>query len=204
MATLVKIRGLSRGKGVSAAGVADATLLGSRGLRVPSAIGTVYLVGGTKASVNVGTGGVVTFTAKYAGTWANGTATAGLGIALVAGAGSGNLGPGTVTITGTSPSKHHALSFAIDSGVSTAANVVAAMNADPVLSQYGVASVQTGGAVTAQAEQQLASGANGTDAGQSLIVTASNRSTALVDVDDPKVARILRRSDYGWVSLGAA
>jgi len=203
MATLVKIRGLSRAGAASAAGVADSGVLGRRGLRLPSAIGTIYLVGGTKATITVGTGSAVTVTAKYAGTWANGSATAGLGIALVAGAGTGNLGPGSVSITGTSPSKHHALSFPIDSGVSTAAAIAAAINADPVLSQYVTAS-GAASATTAQAEQQLATGANGTDAGQSLYITASQKSTVLVDVDDPKTAKILRRSGGNYVSLGAS
>lgn len=195
MATYVKIRGLPR-----ASGATDAGVMKGRGLRVPYPVAAAPA--GVKASVVRGqtSAGRVTFTAIQGGTWANGSANAGLAAALTTGAGTGNVVV-TVALSGTGIGLY-TINVQIDDGVTTAAAAAAAVNAHPVASQLVVATASTAGALTAQAAGNLASGTNsGTT--QRFFIRSASDSTVVVDVDDPYVGKVLRRSAGNYISLGA-
>jgi hypothetical protein len=195
MATYVKIRGLARGQGGS-----DVSVMKGRGLRVPYPV--LAFDAGVKASVIRGqtSPGRVTFTAVAGGTWANGGANAGLAAAITTGAGTGNVNV-SVALSGTGIGLQ-TITVQIDDGVTTAAAAAAAVNQHPVASQLVVATASTAGALTAQAAGNLASGTD-VGTGRKLWYRAAQNATFVVDVDDPAVAKVLRRSAGNYVSLGA-
>lgn len=191
MATVVKIRGLDRAdSGGSATG-------GSyRGFKVKSALGP-NITGGTsvRATLTPATGtGKVTVTSKIGGAAGNniqfGLAAASGSAEVVAVTYGSGTGYPTITVTPRS------------SG--TAAQVVAAVNADPVASQFVTASENTAGAVGTNAAANLATGANGTGTSEPFYQSVNARTTVLADVDDQVTVRTLKRNANRWISLGQA
>lgn len=229
MTNLVKIRGLSRGpsytynattaSGILSGGSGPASL---RGFRVKSAVGRHYLknTDSVKAAI---TSGTVTFTSAYPGTYANN-----FKAAIVV---SGNNTPLSVVVTNTSATAYpvitvNAATNGSGTAISTAKDVVNAVNSDPVASQFVTAAVgggaQAGGAATASSTAYAFSaalftgGSNGTGsdaepgpqtlgvAGEPIFINLNNKVTVVVDTDDQNVARTLMRNRWRWVEIGAA
>lgn len=191
MATLVKLRGLDRGDSAIASGSALST--GIRGARVKSGFGQQF-PSGVKATKAGGAGtSILTVTAKYGGTWANGhTVNVSQAGGTVTGVVTVTYGAGTGvptwTVTGTA--------------ATTSNQAAAALNADPGFSQlYTAAGSGTG--TTLVSPGALATGTN-VGTGQNIYTQLNNRSTAIVDIDDAETARTLRRNFNRVISLGAA
>lgn len=193
MATLVKIRGLDRGDSVVASGTALSA--GDRGFRVKSGFGLQYPAG-VKATATGGatTSGVVV-TAKYGGTWANGHT-----FTLVAGGANH-----TVTVTTAYAAGTGVPTTTYNAGtLTTALELVAALNADPTFSAlYTATPLSTGAGTTLVSVGALASGTN-VGTGQQIYTGVQNRRTTLVDIDDAETARTLRRNTNRFLSLGQA
>jgi hypothetical protein len=186
MPTLVKIRGLDRGP--SAVG---GDLL-SRGFRVPLA--ELAYPAGVKASLTP-TAATQTYTALQGGTFGNAiriqTAVGALAVSVTYAAATG-----APTILVTAP--------ATGTLVANQA-VVAAVNAHAEASQFVVASVAGAGTGThaVVAATNLSGGTN-VGTGQQQFRIVNNRSTFVVDVDEPQTAKMLRRNAGRFISLGAA
>ena len=197
MPTLVKIRGLARAQ--AAAG--DGSVMKGRGVRLPSVYTAYNGAGSVKATLSM-TANTVQYAAVAGGTWANA-----LLITHVVGGSAPSVavtyasGTGVPTITVTAPAT-----------ATLAANllVVAAVNNDPVAGQFVVCSILGTGATAHTAGGPTAlggtvSGANDTSGGgYPLLIRAVQNGTIVVDVDNAKTARTLRRSDWNFVSLGVA
>lgn len=187
MATLVKLKGLDRGDSA----VNSGTVGPARGFRVPA--GTQF-PSGVKASLTP-TALTQTYTALYGGTYGNSikvqTATGTLAVSV-----SYASSTGAPTILVTAPATG-----------TLAANqaVVAAVNAHAEASQFVVASV-AGAGTGAHATVAATNLTGGTDVGtgQPIYRTLTNKALVVVDVDDPAVAKVLRRSAGRYVSLGLA
>lgn len=138
MATLVKIRGLDRSAG-AVIGTGSGQDMINRGFRIPSGQGQEYL-SGYKASEIVGTVGApnaaVKYTAKSGGAWGN-------NVKVVQNAPSGS---STVISTAYAATTGYPTVTITPSTTDTAATLVAKVNADPMASQYVVASLVGTGA----------------------------------------------------------
>lgn len=201
MATLVKIHGLDR---ANSAG--DASVLATRGFRLPLSLKRAE--GGTSmvtATLVSGAGNsAITFNARYPGAWGNN-----ITVAIVA------AGTNPRSIVVTYPSAGSAaptitINLATTTGTpnasETSASVAASVNADPAAANFVTATAGgTGlGVVAAAAGAALATGADGTGSTLSPIYArASAGNVLVVDVDDPKVSKLLRRNNGRFVSLGA-
>jgi hypothetical protein len=193
MAYLAKIRALPRG---SASG--DVSVMKGRGVRVPSGLGP-YFPAGVKASLTP-TANSVTFTALYGGTWGNSLRVQTIVGTLAIGAPSAiNATTGFPDFTVTAPAT-----------ATLAANqaIVAAVNSDPFMSQYIVASIAgTGAAANGAVAMTALSGGTNSGTGQTFWVRASgvagNAGTAIVDLDNTLTARQLRRQNSAFVVVGA-
>lgn len=191
MATLVKIRGLDRGKSV----VSDGSVTGGsyRGFRIPQGMG-LYYPAGVKATLTP-TANTQSYTALYGGTYGNAikvqTATGTLAVSVSYAAGTA-----VPTILVTAPAT-----------ATLAANqaVVAAVNAHAEASQWVVAAIAgTGAAAHAVvAATNLATGTN-VGTGQPIYQNVSTKVTSIVDVDDAATQKVLKRNQYRYISLGAA
>lgn len=196
MATYVRYRGLSRPLNSNAS-------IGEAGVRLPSALGSVYPAG-TAATVTTsmtGTNNDVTLTAKYGGTW-------GHNISLKLTDPSGNDKTLAITKTFTANAILFDVSLATGSGgaiTTTATQLVAALNADPLFAELVTAIVKVGdtgaSAVTALSATPLASGAD-TGTAESLNLTATSTVDVVVDIESRVVQRYLRRNSYRLVPLG--
>lgn len=204
MATVVKLRGLDRGKSVVSDG--SPTSGSYRGFKVPSALGSSY-TGGTSvaASRTIGaSNAAVTYTSKIGGAAGNNitvaqvdptTNNATLSVVVTY---ASTTGYPTITVNGATDGA--------SALTSTATQVAAAVNADPEASQFVTAAAGGTGAlaIVAGGASALTSGANGTGTAEVFYQKVTNKATALVDVDDPKTQRVLKRNANRWVSLGAA
>jgi len=198
MATIVKIKGLERG---SAPGDGSATAGSYRGFRVPVGnLGTNYL-GGTsvKANLTIGTltNGVV-YTSKIGGAAGNN-----IEVAVVSSGG----GSAVLSVVTTYAATTGYPTITITAGSATAASaLVTAVNADATASQYiSAAPFSTGAGTTlaAAAAAPLENGDNGTGTAEIFALKVTNKAPVLVDVDDPKVQRVLKRNPGRYISLGA-
>lgn len=193
MATLLKIRGLERGDSAVASGTALSG--GIRGIRLKSGYGLQF-PSGVKATATGGatTSGIVV-TAKYGGTWANGhTFTYASG---------GAAGSTAIAVTFAAGTGIPTVTFTCGSGV-TANTAIAALNADPFVSQlYTATPLSTGVGTTLVSPGALASGTN-VGTGQNVYVSVTNRRTTVVDIDDAETARTLKRNTNRFLSLGQA
>lgn len=217
MATLLKIRGLSRGKltgNPSVATASDGSVASVRGFRIKHAVGRQfsYETGAVKASRTVGaSNSAVTYTANYAGAWGNNVQVAHV-LTTASGAAanvaftyqSGTANPLITVNVATNVS---------GSNISTATAVAALVNADPNASQYVTAAAGGNGTGTVStiSASNLTSGSNGTTtdaeppynvAGEPIWVRVNNASLVVVDVDDQVTARTLMRNRWRYVSLG--
>jgi hypothetical protein len=204
MATLVKIRGLERDKSA----VADGSTTGGsyRGFRVRSGLGSAY-AGGTKATLSTsltGNNNDLTYTAVSGGTWGNAikveyldpsAASAALAV--------------SVNYTASTGAPTISVSLATNSGstiTSTAASIKTAVDAHPLASQLVTVANKTSndgtGVVTAMSATALATGAN-SGVAEPLYFKVANKYNVVVDVDDPKTQRQLKRNAGRYVSLGA-
>lgn len=192
MATLVKIRGIDR------AADGDNNVISKNGFRVRNS------TSGTKASYTTaltGTNNDLVFTAVNGGPWGNditvtyvdpGGVSATLGVVVTGHAIVVNLGRATSAIN------------------STGTLVRDLINGDASASALITAAYATGnngtGLVTAMSVQTLVGGAygDGLTLDTSVYSLVNNTATVTVDIDDPQVARILRRNHYRYVSLGLA
>jgi len=189
MATVVKIRGLDRSDNTGG----SATGGSYRGFKVKSALGP-SVTGGTSVAASK-TLGTLKFTSKIGGAAGNN-----IQAALVTG---GTATP-AVTVTYASTTGYPTVTSTQTAGV-TEAVVVAAINADPIASQFVTASTTSGGtAFTAGAAGALSSGANGTGTSEPFYQSVNSRSTVLADVDDQVTVRTLKRNANRWISLGTA
>jgi len=194
MATVVKLRGLDRAGSATPDG--SATGGSYRGFKVKSALGP-SVTGGTSvaASLTPATGtGKVTVTSKIGGAKGNN-----IQFALAAASGSAEV----VAVTYASTTGYPTITVTPRTG-GTAAQVVAAVNADPVASQFVTASVNTAGAVGTNAAAPLANGADGTGTSEPFYQSVNGKTTVLADVDDQVTVRTLKRNANRWISLGAA
>lgn len=203
MATVVKLRGLDRGESTSAG---SATGGSYRGFKVPSALGP-SVTGGTsvRASLTIGTttAGVV-YTSKIGGVKGNS-----IQVAHLDNAGNNNPLLVTVAYTASTGAPTINVQLATDGAGtpnSTALQVVAAVNASAEAAQFVSAAPLTTGAGTAVvgAAAPLANGANGTGTAEPFFQSVNSGTTVLVDLDDQKTVKTLRRNANRWVSLGAA
>jgi len=189
MATLVKIHGLDRG-----AATGDTPTVKTRGFRVASGHGLQF-PGGVKATATGGTttNGMVA-TAKYGGTWANGHT-----FTYAAGAADNN-----VVVTVAYAANTGVPTFTYTAGtLNTVAQIVTALNANPLVNQlYSFSSLTTGAGTTPVSPGALASGTN-VGTGQPIYVSANATITLIVDVDDKATARSLKRAGWRFISLGA-
>jgi hypothetical protein len=196
MATLVKIRGLDRG-----AQAVGGDLV-SRGFRIRTTF--TRSDAGVKAFRSIGAGNAnVTYTAKYGGTYGNS-----IKVAQVD-PGANNALLNVVTTYDSSGNPTVTVNLATGAGgaiTSTALQVKNAVNADAGASQWVTASNSGTGAtvVAAAGNSALTSGTTTGIAGERIKVLVNNKTTVVVDVDDPYVSRILKRNAYRYVSLGAA
>lgn len=189
MATLVKIRGLDRGKSV----VADGTVGPPRGFRIPGGFGQQFPLG-AKATLTPTTN-TQSYTALYAGTYGNAikvqTAVGTLAVSVTYAAGTA-----VPTILVTAPAT-----------ATLAANqaVVAAVNANFEAAQWVVAAIAGTGAAAhaAVAATNLASGTN-VGTGQPFYINVASKTTSIIDIDEPQTAKTLRRNVGRYVSLGLA
>lgn len=195
MTTLVKLAGLDRGDALSRASTGRVTA--NTGFRVASGTFKQDIgAGSVKAFLTIGAGNAgVTYTANWAGASGNGiqvahvtggTATPAITVTYAA-------GTGLPTITAT------------QTGAVTAATVQAAVNADPVASQYVTATLPGTGAsaFTAAAAAPLATGANGTVPNlQPVYFNVNSSAKVVVDVDDTTTRKMLRRNTGRFISLG--
>jgi hypothetical protein len=194
MATYVKLKGLARDSAIGDAGV-----MRGRGVRLRSPFKSAQGGTGIVAASYTPTANVVTYTARYGGAWGNNVsvihAVGGVATPVVTvtypTAGSPNP---TITVTGTA--------------ATTPASVVTAVNAHPVAGSFVVASVAGTGAGTfaAVATTALSGGSDGSNSTLYPIhvrVTQAAGAVAVVDSDDPSVARKLRRDGNNLISLGA-
>jgi len=204
MATLVKIRGLDRGSSV----VADNSVTGGsyRGFRVPSGLGQQFPSGAKAAlSTNLtGSNNDLTYTAKFGGTYGNK-----IQVAYIDPSANSAALSVTQTYTSGTGTPLISVSLATDSGgaiTSTAAQIATAVAAHPGAAQFVTVANKTGndgtGVVTAMSATNLASGTD-VGTGQSVYLMVTNKSTVIVDVDDPQTARALGRNIKRFVSLGA-
>jgi hypothetical protein len=197
MATNVKIRGIDRGKSA----VSDGSVSALRGFRVKSSLGN-SVTGGTsvKASLTIGatTNGAV-YTAKIGGAAGNN-----IQVGVTQSGGTATVLSVVTTYAATTGYP----SIVITAGSTCTPNtIVAAVNADPVASQFITAAPLTTGdgtTLAAAAASALTSGADGTGTAEAFYVKVTNKATVVVDVDEPKTARTLKRNGYRFVSLGAA
>jgi hypothetical protein len=204
MATILKLRGLDRGKSVVSDGSATGGSL--RGFKVPSALGP-SVTGGTsvRATLDIGTTTAgVKYTSKIGGVKGNS-----IQVAHLDNAGNNNPLLVTVAYAATTGAPTINVQLATDGAGtpnSTANQVVAAVNASAEASQFVTASALTTGAGTAVvgAAAALANGANGTGTSEPFYQNVNSKSTVLVDVDDQKTVRTLKRNANRFVSLGAA
>lgn len=204
MATVVKIRGLDRGKAAASDG--SATGGSFRGFKVKSALGP-SVTGGTSVAANltIGAGNAaVKYTSKVGGAAGNN-----IQVAHVDPAGNNVALSVVVTYSATTGYPVITVNGATDGAsalTSTATQVAAAVNASAEASQFVTASLPGTGAsvITAAAAAPLASGANGTGTSEPFYQSVNNKTTVLVDIDDPVTVRTLRRNNNRWVSLGAA
>lgn len=198
MATLVRIRGLTRG----GSAVSDGSATGGsyRGFRIKSGLGQRFDAG-AKATLSIGAGNAgVKYDAKYGGTWAHQVRVAHIDP-------TGNNVPLSVAVSAASGLVDITVTLATDGTstiTSTAAQVAAAVNAHAGAAQYVTASLLGTGA-TAAVAAAVAPLASGTDVGTGapLYVRVNNKVDAVVDVDDAVTARELRRNDRNFISLGA-
>lgn len=188
MATLLKIRGLDRD-------VASGESVPPRGFRVASQYKQAQGGSGTAKATLTPTANSVKFDAKYAGAWGNNvrvaTASGSLAVAVSYAASTGH-----PTITVTAPAT-----------ATLAANqaIVAAVNADPIASQFVTASVAGTGAAAnaAVAAANLATGSDGTGASlYPIYIRVSGQQVQIIDIDNQETARNLRRNNGRFVSLG--
>lgn len=192
MATLVKIRGLDRGNSAG-----DSNVNAGRGFRLPSPYSSAQGGTGTAKASYTPTANVVTYTANYAGAYANsisivhatgGAATPVVSVTYPTG---GSSAP-TITVTGTA--------------ATTPQSVVTAVNANPLAASLLTASVAGTGAGTfaAVATTALSGGSDGSGATLTPIPVRTNQTTTVVvDMDNPAVAKLLRRNAGRFISLGA-
>lgn len=205
MATLLKIRGLDRGDAVSR--TAAGSVVAGKGFRVPSG-NLTQVVGATGAVRGVlarGAGNAaVTYTANWFGASGNNVQ-----VAHVAQAGTL---PRSIVVTYAASTGYPTITVnpattagAINAG-ETADVIAAAVNADPVASQYVTATSAAAGTattVTAAAAAPLATGADGTlGTTQALYFIANSRTLVVVDLDDTTTRKMLRRNTGRYVSLG--
>lgn len=225
MSNLVKIRGLSRGApniydSTTASGVygtpGGAGPASVRGFRIKSAIGRQYNfeTASVAATLASGTGGGVTWTASYDGTYGNN-----IQVAIAAGS-AGVSDP--VVVTWQSATAYPLITVNKANTVSGAFSVqqaVNAVNSDPEAAQFVVASCSTTEAsvtVGTLSATNLSGGSNGTGtadaepgpntggvAGEPIYVNVTNQTTVVVDTDDQVTARQLQRNRWRWISLGS-
>jgi hypothetical protein len=205
MATLVKLRGLQRGKSA----VADGGPTGGsyRGFRIPVALGTAYAAG-VKASLTTALAGAnndLVFTAKSGGTWGNSIQVE----YLNPGGANKTLAVSVVYASGTGLPKI-SVSLATDGASaisSTSASISAAVAADQLASQLvsvANAGADTGaGIVTALAATNLTGGTD-VGVGERVYLPVTNKYNVVVDIEDAKVQRVLSRNRGRYFSLGAA
>lgn len=195
MATVVKIRGLDRSNSNAVAGDGSATGGSYRGFKVPSTLGP-SVTGGTsvRASTSIGTttNGIV-YTSKIGGAKGNNI--------KITQAAAGTFG---VTVAYASGTGYPTLTITPQS-TETINQLVARVNADPTAAQFVTASALTTGAGTTPAtatDQALSSGADGTGTSEPFYQSVNSKSTVLVDLDDQKTVRNLKRNANRWISLG--
>lgn len=208
MATLVKFRGIDRANSTSdvlTGTTTSSTPIAKRGVRVKAAQGPVS-PGGTTAKKTIGTSNAqVRAIAVAGGTWANtflkfGIVVSGAGTAFSITKAFDSAGVYTVT-----------LNSATDGGslaTTTALAAVNALNLDPEISQYFTFDLNgaTGATVVvAGAAAALTGGAaNAAATTETLWIRANSKATAVVDIEDGMVAKIVRRNKDRLVSLGLA
>jgi hypothetical protein len=196
MATVVKIRGLDRSNSNAVAGDGSATGGSYRGFKVPSTLGPT-VTGGTsvKASLAVGSGtNGVTYTSKIGGVKGN-------DITIVQSAAAGTF---SVAVTYAASTGKPTITVVPKTG-ETINQLIAQVNADPAAAQFVTASPVSDGLGTTPATQAgaaLANGANGTGTSEPFYQSVNSKSTVLVDLDDQKTVRNLKRNANRWISLG--
>lgn len=186
MATLALLRGLTRGKSA----VGDAL---ARGFRVPLNTYTRQEGAGAVRASRTPTANTQTYTAKGAGTWGNN-----ISVTTVV----GSLG---VSVTFAASTGHPTVTVTAPATATLAANqaVVNAVNAHPTASALVTATLAGTGDAAHAATGPLAlqNGANGSGSAERVYVPVTNRATFPVDLDDPKVERVLGRNKNKWVVL---
>lgn len=222
MATLIRFYALDRNREASTVGTtsvttADLGIMSKRGVRLKAAQGPVYPQG-TAAYLTVGTvNAQVKVTAKYGGVWANTYVQFAI---VISGASTpfsivntyASSGVLTITVNGQTNSG--------STSVTTALQAVAAINADPLASQFVTASVGTGtgaSVIVAGAATALANGVNNPTSllestnwngqptfSEPLYVRATNQSLVICDITDGPTARIIRRERDRLVPIGPA
>jgi hypothetical protein len=194
MATLVKIRGLER---VETTG----GVVAGRGFRVPAP--QKQFPAGVKATKTLGAGNAaVVYTAKYGGTYGNN-----ISVAHVV-AGNNTAFSIAVTYQAATGNPTITVNAATDGGglsTTTANAAAAAVNAHAEASQFVTAAAGGTGAsvITAVAAGAMSTGTD-VGTGQPINRRVANNITVVVDVDDPAVAKMLKRNAYRYISLGAA
>lgn len=196
MATYVRYRGLSRPLNSNAS-------IGEAGVRLPSALGSVYPAGdkATLTTAMTGANNDVTLTAKYGGTWGHN-----ISIKLTDPSGNDQVLSIGKTFTGNAILFDASLATGAGGAITTTATLlVAALNADPLFSKLATAIVKSGdtgaGAVIALSATPLASGAD-TGTAESLYLTATSTTEVIVDIESRVAQRYLRRNSYRLVPLG--
>lgn len=209
MATLLKIRGLDRATStsdVSATSGASSMSLSknARGFRVRWGLGqAVRGTGGVQASKTIGTvNAAVTYTANWPGTVGNNIQTA----HVVAG---GSVARSIVTTIQAATGQpiitvNPATTTGTVNGTETATAIAAAVNNDPIASQYVTATAGGTGAsiIVAGGASNLTAGANGAGTAEPIYLGANSAGPVVVDVDDQFTVRSLRRNAGRYVSLG--
>jgi len=202
MTTLLKLRGLARNANQKVGSGAGQQML-ARGFRIKSAL-SPSVTGGTsaRATRTIGTSNAaVTYTAKVGGARGND-----IRVAQVVDAGTvarsvvvtyDSSGRPTVTV-------NLATTGGAVNGSETASAIAAAVNADLEASQFVTAAAGGTGAsvAVAGAAGNLSGGSNGTGTAESFYQTVNQRTTVVVDLDDPLVERQLLRNRGNFVSLG--
>jgi hypothetical protein len=193
MAYLAKIKGYQR-----ANAAADTPVLRARGVRVPSGLGSQFPSGAKATYVPTANG--VAYTAIYGGTWGNSLRVqTAIGALAITAPSAINATTGFPDFLVTAPAT-----------ATVAANqaIVAAVNADPYMSQFIVASLSGTGAAAnaAVAVTALSTGTN-VGTGQPIWVRATQGTgqtgTAIVDLDNALTARMLRRQEGAYKVVGA-
>lgn len=199
MSTLVRYYGVERPRAS-----ADSGIMSKRGVRLKAAQGPVF-PGGTVATKTIGASNAqVKVAALYAGVWANTFVKFGI---VVSGASTAFSIVNTYDSAGVLTITLNSATNGGSTATTTALAAVAALNADPLASQFVVATTGTGtGAtvVTAGAAAALTSGSNTGGTSESLWVRAHSQALVIVDITDGTVQKLIKREQDRLVPVGVA